>query len=161
VPADLPTPLRNASPLSVLLTKCDQPFPAPELAGLSLENLARARTRTETVHGWLTKRLERYASAPEHRVQIRESLGHGRPLRELRAAAALLRFSCDLGRARLEAGDGRPLSALDARTRAALADDLAERIAEHRTLWLESSRPGGLDRSARWLERVLEALRAT
>jgi hypothetical protein len=43
--------------------------------------------------------------------------------------------------------------------RAALAALLEPLIAEHRSLWLQRSRPGGLDRSARWLERILEALR--
>lgn len=160
VPADLPTPLRNASPLSVLLTKFDQPFPLPELAGLSLENLGRARARAQAVLAHLDRRLSHLADSAEERVHILERTREPRQLRELRWAAALLCFSCELGSARLLAGDSRPLSSLPAATRATLADDLAARIAEHRTLWLESSRPGGLERSARWLERVLAALRS-
>jgi hypothetical protein len=157
IPSDLPTPLRNASPLSVLLTKFDQPFPLPELAGLSLENLARAQERARLARTRFDHRLEHLARDPERRER-RERRGELRPLDEPRWAAAMLDFCCELGRARLSAGDNRPLSALDAHTRARLADELAARIAEHRTLWLESSRPGGLDRSARWLERVLAAL---
>lgn len=159
VPADLPTPLRNASPLSVLLTKFDQPFPLPELAGLSLESLGRARARAQAVLAHLDRRLNHIAGHAEERARILERTREPRQLRELRWAAALLCFSCDLGTTRLLAGDSRPVSSLPATTRSTLADDLAARIAEHRTLWLESSRPGGLDRSARWLERVLEALR--
>lgn len=161
VPADLPTPLRNASPLSVLLTKFDQPFPLPELAGLSLENLGRARARAQAVLAHLDRRLNHIADSAEERVRILEQTREPRQLRELRWAAALLCFSCDLGSARLLAGDSRPVSSLPATTRSALADDLAARLAEHRVLWLESSRAGGLDRSARWLERVLAALRSS
>jgi len=160
IPGDLPTPLRNASPLSVLLTKFDHPFPLPELAGLALDDLAHARARTEPVLARLTRRLDHLASQPAERARILERTRAPRQLRELRWSAALLRFACDLGTARLTAADGRPLSALPASTRGALADALAPLIAEHRTLWLESSRPGGLDRSARWLERVLAALQS-
>jgi len=41
-----------------------------------------------------------------------------------------------------------------------LAEFLAPLIERHRELWILRSRPGGLDRSARWLERILAALRA-
>ena len=71
-----------------------------------------------------------------------------------------MRFACALGIARLEAADGRPLHELADSTRGRLAGQLEPLVAEHRALWLERSRPGGLDRSARWLERILASLRA-
>jgi len=39
-----------------------------------------------------------------------------------------------------------------------LAARLRPLIAEHRRLWLTRDRPGGLDESAAWLERVLALL---
>jgi hypothetical protein len=80
--------------------------------------------------------------------------------RELAWAAALLRFACSLGFERLRAADGRPIGALPEGVRQALAARLEPLITEHRALWLERSRPGGLERSARWLGRILAALRA-
>jgi len=132
------TRARNASPLSLLLTKFDAPFPPPELEGLDADGLDAAES-----------------------VLARGSRAGGSGLleRELAWAAELLGCACALGRARLEAGDGRPLPALDGRVRGALGERLGLAVRGHRELWLERSRPGGLDRSARWLERVLEALR--
>jgi len=138
--------VRNASALSVLLTKFDQPFPPLELATLTIEGLRKAIWAA--VHGGISART----NAPR--------LGDGVSVQELSWAGELMRFACFLGEARLEAGDGRPLEALAAHKRAKLAEFLAPLIDVHRRLWLERSRPGGLDRSARWLERILEALQA-
>jgi hypothetical protein len=119
----------NASPLSVLLTKVDAPFPPRELEGLDAPGLARARELVETARGRL--------DAP---------VGAGLDLAraELVWTADLLALACDLGCARL--GSGPPPDRLRAR--------LEPLRAEHRRLWLARSRPGGLARSAAWLERV-------
>jgi hypothetical protein len=141
-------PVRNASALSLLLTKFSEPFPPPELRSLDVVGLKAARDLALLAGSWSRKGTP---PASEGTVDSRE----------LRWASELLRFACLLGETRLEAGNGRPLHALERRTRAPLASFLAPVIAEHRSLWLERSRPGGLDRSARWLERILEALRAS
>lgn len=132
------TSVRNASPLSVLLTRFDASFP-PELAGLEPHSLRFAQDL-------LRPFCESTGSA---------SL----VMRELRWAAGLMRFCCDLGLARFE-HDG-PLASMSREVRAGLADGLHPLLGEHRSLWLERSRPGGLERSARWLERILAALRAS
>ena len=77
---------------------------------------------------------------------------------ELRYAAAALRFACDLGRARLDAGPSVAIARLPASTRDALASTLSPVLAEHRRLWPLRSRPGGLDASASWYGRLLNAL---
>jgi len=137
--------VRNASPLSILLTKFDQPFPPPELARLGLAGLRRAASSC----GGATL----CSRAPRSRDGVLAQ-------RELAWVARVLTFACALGEWRVEAGRGRTLEDLEDYRRAGLAALLDPLIAEHRALWLQRSRPGGLDRSARWLERILEALRA-
>jgi hypothetical protein len=136
--------VRNASPLSVLLTKFDSPFPPPELADLTLEGLARARAH---VAGNAVDSGE--ASVADEARAAR---------RELAWASQVAAFAIDLGRSRLEAGPGRSLGELSSMRRTRLAEGLAPCIERHRLLWRERSRAGGLARSSRWLERVLAAL---
>lgn len=138
--------VRNASALSVLLTKFEQPFPPPELCALDPETLRRVARRT-AMAGDLTR-----GDAPGTDEGVLAQ-------QELAWAAELLRFACSLGEWRLEAGAGRRLEELPEHRRTKLAEFLEPLIERHRELWLLRSRPGGLDRSARWLERILEALR--
>jgi hypothetical protein len=56
------------------------------------------------------------------------------------------------------AGDGK-LASVPRRERAALAAALEPLMAEHRRLWLARNRPGGLEESSAWLERLLGAYR--
>ncbi len=141
----------NASPLSILLTKFDGTFPPPELRDLRLEGLRKARDLLERKRK--TRQLAEKAGHPRLSVQ-----DGALSWRELGWAGELMLFACALGEARLQAGDGRPLDFLPDPVRRGLADTLRPLIEEHRSLWCERSRPGGLDRSARWLERILEAL---
>jgi hypothetical protein len=144
----LAMPLRNASPLSVLITRFDAPFPTPELS-----------TLTRVTLGDLADELRRLGQP----LVGSEALQRDQDLAEVRWAAHLMQFACSLGRARREASDaqsgGQALRALPEPQRKRLAVELEPLIAEHRALWLERSRPGGLERSARWLERILAALR--
>ena len=66
------------------------------------------------------------------------------------AAARMIRHTCRLGRARLiEARKGR-------RPRlSSLIPEMRSIIAEHRRLWLERSRPGGLSDSVGRLEKLM------
>jgi hypothetical protein len=140
-------PVRNASALSVLLTKFDQPFPPPELQGLEMERLRRVARMTSLGGNSIR------GDAPRTTEGVLAQ-------QELSWAAELLRFACFLGEWRLEAGEGRRLEELPAHRRAKLGEFLEPLIERHREIWLLRSRPGGLDRSARWLERILAALRA-
>jgi hypothetical protein len=54
---------------------------------------------------------------------------------------------------------GTPMCAIEAVERQRLARELDPLIDEHRRLWLARNRPGGLDESASWLERVAALLR--
>jgi hexosaminidase len=145
VAATCSTSVRNASPLSILLTKCDQPF--PELSHLRSGGLSQAAYWTEL--------------AKQHLDVDLASLGPSGSVlrRELLWGSDLMLFACRLGELRLASGDA-PVAEWDRSAREPLAERLAPLIAEHRALWPERSRPGGLDRSARWLERILAALRA-
>jgi hypothetical protein len=78
-------------------------------------------------------------------------------LDELRNAIAIVRLACVDGRGRL-GGDGT-LASVPADERARWADRLADVIEEHRRLWLARNRPGGLDDSTAWLERLQHAYR--
>ncbi len=140
-------PVRNASALSLLLTRFDQPFPGSDLRGLTTDRL-RQVARTTALLGNLIRR-ETPKSAQGVLAQ-----------QELSLAAELLRFACFLGEWRLDAGNDRALEDLPEHRREKLAEFLQPLIEQHRELWLLRSRPGGLDRSARWLERILAALRA-
>ncbi len=72
--------------------------------------------------------------------------------------ADMLRWAARLGVARLEAGTDQPVEAIDAAAARALASELAPLIERHRALWLQRSRPGGLDDSAARLETMLARL---
>ncbi|HEX6882622.1 MAG TPA: family 20 glycosylhydrolase, partial [Planctomycetota bacterium] len=151
-------PVRNASPLSLLLTKFDAPFPSPELTSLHPHTLNQLDEHLQSV-------LQRGPSAarflPEFGAERSAEIESALLLeREINWAGELLRFACNLGFERLRAGDGRPLGQLPEQARHGLAERLEPLISEHRALWSTRSRHGGLDRSARWLERILAALRA-
>lgn len=151
LPARFRVPLRNASPLSVLLTRFEAPFPPPDLAGLDPDSLAETGARARAV----AARPRAAKAGPNSRGLEATALAE----REVRWVADILAFASELGLARLRAGE-RPLERLDGATRTRLAEALAPLTLEHHALWPLRSRPGGLERSARWLERILEALRA-
>jgi hexosaminidase len=90
----------------------------------------------------------------------RAGLARSRPLRsdgdlvieELGAAAGWLELGSNDARARL-AGDGM-LGSIPAPDREALAIHAGEVAEEHRRLWLERNRAGGLNESLAWLEHL-------
>jgi hypothetical protein len=93
------------------------------------------------------------------------ALGRARPRRvdgrlvmqELEATAALLRLACHDARLRL-AGDGT-LATMTSADRGALEIEVAARISDHRRLWLERFRPGGLTDSTAWLAHLRDCYR--
>jgi hexosaminidase len=80
-------------------------------------------------------------------------------LTEYRLNAALAKFSCRLGIARIRAGRVAT-SEMPAAQRHALAEELEPLIAEYRELWLARNRPGGLQDSAGRLEESLALLKS-
>ncbi|MFN2200601.1 MAG: family 20 glycosylhydrolase [Caldilineaceae bacterium] len=71
----------------------------------------------------------------------------------------MLKWAARLGIARLAVGVDKPVEAVDGGTRRILAAELETLIERFRTLWLQRSRPGGLDDSAGRLEKMLARLR--
>lgn len=79
-------------------------------------------------------------------------------VRELAWVASTLDLACRLGAARLEQGRDQPAGALPAEDRKSLSAAAQQLIDELPELWLARSRPGGLDDSRGYLERVRDAL---
>jgi hexosaminidase len=79
---------------------------------------------------------------------------------ELAWVRDLLRFACHLGRARCSLADRDQIALAPAPLRAALVHELKPLLERHRALWLMRNRPGGLDDSARRLQRILAELAA-
>ncbi len=71
---------------------------------------------------------------------------------ELRVASSWLELACDDARERL-AGDGT-LGSVPQAAREGLAAKCDALVSEHRRLWLERNRPGGLDDSVAWLDHL-------
>ena len=71
----------------------------------------------------------------------------------------MLRFACRLGLEWLPTGIDQPVTAVNATTRHALADDLRGLLDTHRRLWLQRSRPGGLDDALVRFEQMLAGWR--
>lgn len=137
----------NGTPLFFLLAFAREPLPHPRIEGLTDAGLVRARAALES----LMPRIAAVRSRRPDAELLRD---------ELAFAQQLLVFACDFGRARLQAPASSPVSSIEPRVRAALANRLAPLVTEHRRLWLERDRPGGLAESAAWLERVLALLAA-
>jgi hypothetical protein len=132
----------NGSPLFFLVAFADQPFPHERVQNLTREGL-----------------LEALESVTQQRVRLegRRPVPRGAS-DELRWVAAMLAFACRLGVTRLAAPEGTPLDGLPQAERRRLARELEELVEQHRALWLESSRPGGLSESSGWLARPLALL---
>jgi hypothetical protein len=101
--------------------------------------------------------LDRVAAALD---EAEAAVGHARPRRpdaglvldEIRATVGLLRLACSDAHLRLR-GDGS-LSSVAPSDRAVLAAELDAVVSEHRRLWGQAFRPGGLDDSVAWFEHL-------
>jgi len=133
----------NASVLFWILLKPERLFTPP---GVTRESLERTLAHVERASEPLEQAR---ASAPDAALVLQE-LGWARDM---------LAFACRLGIARCAAGNTDHLAALPAPERAGLAAELGNLIEQHRTLWLQRNRPGGLGDSARRLEVLLQSLR--
>ncbi len=135
---------RNASPLFLVLSLFDQPFPPPAIQGLSAEGLERSIGELDSA----------LALLPDQRMRCPDAV---LVERELTWSAGLLRWCALLGLQRLRRGTG-PVSDIPSDVRVPLAAELEALAEEHRALWLARSRRGGLERSSEWLELPLAAL---
>ena len=134
----------NASPLSLCLTAPEPPFPPAELTELTPAGLEAAEAHALG----LVPALAAFPSRTPDPVLRRELVW----------AARLLAWAAQLGRIRLAAGGSVPLGELRSPARRSLGDALRPLVEEHRALWPLRSRPGGLARSAGWLERLENGL---
>jgi hexosaminidase len=129
----------NMSPLVGNLLFPQLPVGRAATPGMTVEDLARVEEALDAAMAELAGARPRRPDA-------------GLLSDELRGGAQWLRFSCADARARL-AGDGT-LGSVPAQLRSelgALCDNL---IVEHRRLWLERNRPGGLADSVAWLDHL-------
>jgi hypothetical protein len=133
----------NASVLFWILLKPERLFSPP---GVTAESLERTLAYVQRVSQPLAQAR---SSAPDAALVLQE-LGWARDV---------LAFACRLGIARCAAGPTGEPAALPGPRRAALAAELGGLIEQHRALWLQRNRPGGLDDSARRLEVLLHGLR--
>jgi hypothetical protein len=134
---------RNASPLFRLLLATGGPWPPAGVEGLTPEGLERAREHVERERARFGRaRIER----PDAALLADE----------VAWAAELTELACRIGAAALARGVAPAALPADLRAELVRALDLA--IREHRRLWPARSRPGGLEESAAWLERVRDAL---
>jgi hexosaminidase len=135
----------NGSALFFLLAFADESLPHPRMPGLTREGLERALARS-------TRSAAKLDAMNTGSAECRISAS------ELCWSAELLAFACRFGIARLSTPEGAPVSAMTASDRRRLIAELEPLIVEHRRAWLVRNRPGGLDESASWLERVAALL---
>ena len=79
---------------------------------------------------------------------------------EYRWLGSMLRLAVKMGMARMYTGLDQPVSAIDERSRRALAEELRPLIDRHAELWLQRSRPGGLEDGLSRFKAMLAALEA-
>ena len=77
---------------------------------------------------------------------------------EYRWLGDILRLSVKLGMARSQIGLDTPVSELPASSRRALAEELRPLLDRFADLWLQRSRPGGLEDGLARFQRTLAAL---
>ena len=75
---------------------------------------------------------------------------------ELQLGASLQKHACNLAQSLIITNNKR-VNEITPKIRKKLADELGPIIENYRYLWLQRSRPGGLDHSAGLLERLFNA----
>jgi hypothetical protein len=141
----------NASALFWILIKPERVLSPPGVTDASLAHTLEYLDRA----GEALSRARPQAHALREGAEAEGALAQ----EELAWARDLLRFACQLGRARGAVSDfGAPLA--PPALRSALVQELAALCERQRALWLLRNRPGGLDDSARRLERILSDLKA-
>ncbi|HIQ05280.1 MAG TPA: glycoside hydrolase [Anaerolineae bacterium] len=136
----------NSSVLALILLRPDWTLEQGRMVGITVDGLRQALDYIDGV-------MERL---PQSQMQCWDA---ALVADEFRNAAALLRFACKLGIARLETPNSN-LASVDQQTRQMLATELEELIAEYKRLWLARNRPGGLKDSVRRLNETLRKLQS-
>jgi len=77
---------------------------------------------------------------------------------EFRHVARMLILSCRMWIARLRHGIHLPVSSLPEEDRQNLSAEIESLLVSHPLLWSHRSRPGGLDESSVFLQRVVDAM---
>ncbi len=136
--------VQNATALFFLLIHANLPHPHERTQGLTIAGLRESRTLIEE----LLTRSELAQSKRADADLIRD---------EARWVLRALHIATRLGEARVKSPELKS-SELDISLRTELGAELAAVIAEQRRLWVQRSRPGGLDDSCTQLGRTLAAL---
>jgi len=139
--------ITNRSILSNILLKSGENFNRGAYSKLSKEKLEETIRYVDQVMAPLEKSSMQISDAKH----IKE---------ELVCAANLLRHSCRLGIARIEAPE-KKIANIPAAQRAELTKELDALIVESKRLWLVRNRPGGLKDSIAHLERLRESYQQT
>ena len=138
--------IHNSSPLFWLLILPDA-LPAGRFAdGTTKETLSNAEAYVDAL---ATKVLSSDMQRPDAELVAAEYLW----------VIDMLKWAARLGIARLAVGVDKPVEAVDGETRKLLASEMKPLIERHRALWVQRSRPGGLDDSAGRLENMRDRLR--
>jgi hypothetical protein len=137
----------NGSALFFLPHFAERGLGQSRLEGLSASGLEAALAAT------------RKAAEELRRSEIRAADGD-LIARELRWTAAMMALACRLGLAWFEAGPERPVGAVAAPVRRAMAAELDELAEERRSLWLARNRAGGLEASIGRFLRLRDLLEA-
>jgi hypothetical protein len=138
---------KNGTALFYLLAFPQQDLTNRRYNGLSGDGL-------DATESWVELGTAALRAAPADGADPEASLVR----RELLWVAGLLRLACRLGRARLAAGRAVAVPELPPAPRAALLDELAPLVEEHREIWLARNRPGGRGDSVARLERLARLL---
>ncbi|MFX1253425.1 MAG: family 20 glycosylhydrolase [Promethearchaeota archaeon] len=79
-------------------------------------------------------------------------------IKEFQWVAEMLKFACEFGVARINVGIDTPINELPSETKSILANKLKILIDQHKQIWLERNRPGGLSNSIAYLSRIKSLL---
>ncbi|MFX1538419.1 MAG: family 20 glycosylhydrolase [Promethearchaeota archaeon] len=79
-------------------------------------------------------------------------------IKEFKWVAEILKFACEFGITRINVGIDIPISEMPSETKSMLAKKLKVLIGQHRQIWLERNRSGGLDNSIAYLSRIKSLL---
>lgn len=135
----------NGSPLFFLWWFMDETLVHERVAGVNEEGLAQVVAVLDALDTKLNA-----ADFSEEMNQTRD---------DLLWVSAMLRWCCDLGRARYAQGVESQLGALDDGTRRALADRLDTLGTQRHALWLKRNRKGGWHLTATHFARLSQRLR--
>ncbi|MHA2243829.1 MAG: beta-N-acetylhexosaminidase [Candidatus Hodarchaeales archaeon] len=137
----------NNSSLFLILIFSDNEYSQLVLENITIEELQNALTFIDST----IKSLDVVNMAREDAELVKK---------EFQWAADILKFSCNMGIARLEVGSKEPLNKIKEETRNTLCRSLERLIEIQNKIWLERNRVGGLSDSIDRLKKLLQKLTA-